>query len=203
MIRGCVNILAAFTSLFVSLLALIILIFVSIKLTDISFNGLNYDFECLLGTNTDRYTFTSSNCLMLQILSGLTIGVGLVIGIIQCYTCNLCGVGGVLDGLFALCGAGAWGYAAGILQTAVDSNGNLRNEYESSGEVNTANQELQQALNASSASSISPVGEQLTEDYDTVLDQRRAAGIMTWIEFGLFCALLLMTLLKCCPGSRK
>lgn len=42
MIRGCVNILAAFTSLFVSLLALIILIFVSIKLTDISFNGLNY-----------------------------------------------------------------------------------------------------------------------------------------------------------------
>lgn len=100
---------------------------------------------------------------------------------------NLCGVGGVLDGLFALCGAGAWGYAAGILQTAVDSNGNLRNEYESSGEVNTANQELQQALNASSASSISPVGEQLTEDYDSVLDQRRAAGIMTWIEFGYAC----------------
>jgi hypothetical protein len=70
---------------------------------------------------------------------------------------NLCGVGGVLDGLFALCGAGAWGYAAGILQTAVDSNGNLRNEYESSGEVNTANQELQQALNALSASSMSTV----------------------------------------------
>lgn len=42
MIRGCVNILAAITSLCVSLLALIILIFVSIKLTDISFNGLNY-----------------------------------------------------------------------------------------------------------------------------------------------------------------
>lgn len=100
---------------------------------------------------------------------------------------NLCGVGGVLDGLFALCGAGAWGYAAGILQTAVDSNGNLRNEYESSGEVNTANQELQQALNALSASSNSPVGEELTQDYGAVLDQRLAAGIMTWIEFGYAC----------------
>ncbi len=42
MIRGCVNILAAITSLFVSLLALLILIYVSIKLTDISFDGLNY-----------------------------------------------------------------------------------------------------------------------------------------------------------------
>jgi hypothetical protein len=42
MIRGCVNILAAITSLCVSLLALVILIFVSIKLTDISFDGLNY-----------------------------------------------------------------------------------------------------------------------------------------------------------------
>ena len=59
---------------------------------------IHQDFECLLGTNTDRYTFTSSNCLMLQILSGLTIGVGLVIGIIQCYTwyVSLCrrGLGG-------------------------------------------------------------------------------------------------------------
>ena len=36
------NILAAITSLFVSLLALLILIYVSIKLTDISFDGLNY-----------------------------------------------------------------------------------------------------------------------------------------------------------------
>jgi hypothetical protein len=97
---------------------------------------------------------------------------------------NLCGVGGVLDGLFALCGAGAWGYAGGVLQTAVDSNGNLRSEYESQGEVNTANEALQQALNELSANSSLPAGEELTNDYDAVLDQRRAAGIMTWIEFG-------------------
>ncbi len=97
---------------------------------------------------------------------------------------NLCGVGGVLDGLFALCGAGAWGYAAGVLQTAVDSNGNLRSEYESRGEVNTTNEALQQALNELSANSSLPSGAELTNDYDSVLDQRRAAGIMTWIEFG-------------------
>ena len=106
---------------------------------------------------------------------------------------NLCGVGGVLDGLFALCGAGAWGYAGGILQTAVDSNGNLRDEYESQGVVNTANEALQQALNALSANSSSPAGAELTNDYDSVLDQRRAAGIMTWIEFGYACPSLYLS----------
>ena len=100
---------------------------------------------------------------------------------------NLCGVGGVLDGLFALCGAGAWGYAAGVLQTAVDSNGNLRSEYESRGEVNTTNEALQQALNELSANSSLPSGAELTNDYDSVLDQRRAAGDhdldRVWVRF--------------------
>jgi hypothetical protein len=192
MIRGCVSILAAIASLCVSLLALIIVIFVSIKLTDISFNGVNYEFTCLLGTNVDGNTFNSNNCIMLQILSGLTIGVGLIIGIIQCYTCNLCGLGGLLDGAFALCGAGAWGYAGGVIQSAVDSNGNLRNEYESTGQL---------SINNPSLAGVNPSS--FTDEYDTVLSQRRAASIMCWVEFGLFCFLVIASVLKCCPGRHK
>ena len=196
--RACANILAGITSLCISLLALFLVIWVSVKLTDITFNGLDYEFQCLLGTNENRYTFTSNNCLMLQILSGLTIGVGFVIGIIQCFTCNLCGLGGVLDGLFALLGAGAWGYAAGVLQTAVDSNGNLAGELEANQNPDIVNT----ALNAAKSAAGVGAGE-LGGDYDTVLSQRTTTGILAWVEFGLFCFLLLLTLLKCCPGRHK
>ena len=196
MIRGCVNILAAITSLCVSLLALIIVIYVSIKLTDVTFDGVNFEFYCLLGTNDNLYTFSSNNCLMLQILSGLTIGVGLVIGIIQCYTCNLCGLGGILDGLFSLCGAGAWGYAAGVINTAVNSNGELRAQYEAGvslpGPTNLLNR-LNLSLNQTF----------FNDDYNSVINQRDATRIMCWIEFGLFCFLLFASLLKCCPGRHK
>jgi len=196
--RACANILAGITSLCISLLALFLVIWVSVKLTDITFNGLDYEFQCLLGTNENRYTFTSNNCLMLQILSGLTIGVGFVIGIIQCFTCNLCGLGGVLDGLFALLGAGAWGYAAGVLQTAVDSNGNLAGEMEANQNPDIVNTALNAAMSAAGVGA----GE-LGGDYDTVLSQRTTTGILAWVEFGLFCFLLLLTLLKCCPGRHK
>jgi len=196
--RACANILAGITSLCISLLALFLVIWVSVKLTDITFNGLDYEFQCLLGTNENRYTFTSNNCLMLQILSGLTIGVGFVIGIIQCFTCNLCGLGGVLDGLFALLGAGAWGYAAGVLQTAVDSNGNLAGELEANQNPDIVNTALNAAMSAAGVGA----GE-LGGDYDTVLSQRTTTGILAWVEFGLFCFLLLLTLLKCCPGRHK
>jgi hypothetical protein len=193
MIRSCVNIISAIASLCVSLLALIIIIFVSIKLTDVSFNGVNYDFQCLLGTNTGLSTFTSNNCIMLQILSGLTIGVGLLIGIIQCYTCNLCGLGGILDGLFSLCGAGAWGYAAGVINHAVNSNGQLREEY-NQGTLNTTAID-----NVISSSQIGLV----STEADTVNNQRNATRIMCWIEFGLFCFILFASLMKCCPGRHK
>lgn len=188
MIRGCVNILAAIVSFCVSILALIIVVFVSVKLTDVGFDGVNYDFQCLLGTNTSLATFTSNNCLMLQILGGLTIGLGLLIGIIQCYTCNLCGLGGILDGIFSLCGTGAWGYAAGVINHAVDSNGQLRSEYDQ-GNLDV--------------SSVTYDVSQVSSDIDTTNNQRNATRIMCWIEFGFFCFLLLASVLKCCPGRHK
>jgi hypothetical protein len=192
MITGCVRTFAAIASLCVSLLALIIVIYVSIKLVDISFDGVDYEFYCLLGTNENLYTFSSNNCLMLQILSGLTIGVGLLVGIIQCYTCNLCGLGGILDGIFSLLGAGSWGYAAGVINTAVNSNGELRTKYESGVSLpGPAN--LLQNVDVSL----------LNDDYNSVVNQRDATRIMCWIEFGLFCFLLFASLLKCCPGRHK
>ena len=65
-------------------------------------------------------SIASSNCLLLEILGGVTIAIGIVIAVIQCYTCNLCGMGGVLDFIFGVIGSAAW-LAAAIIITGVYS----------------------------------------------------------------------------------
>jgi len=118
---------------------------------------------------------------MLQILGGLTIGLGIVIGIIQCYTCYLCGLGGLLDGLFGLAGAAVWGAAAGIIESAVESDGSL----------------------ADAASDKVPEPGVLADNVSSLNSERDAVRIMCWVEFGLFCFLVFASLLKCCPGRNK
>lgn len=39
-------------------------------------------------------------------VAGISLAVSLVISIIQCCTCHLCGLGGILDTLFAIVGTG-------------------------------------------------------------------------------------------------
>jgi hypothetical protein len=60
--------------------------------------------SCVLGADAD----TGSNCVLLEVAGGVTIALGLVVGIIQCFTCHMCGLGGVLDVLFATAGALLW-----------------------------------------------------------------------------------------------
>lgn len=165
-----------------SVLALVIVVYVSIKLTDLTYEvGTNeISGQCFLGTNTYDLSFSSNNCLMLQILGGLTIGLGIVIGIIQCYTCYLCGLGGVLDGLFGLAGAGAWGAAAGIIEHAVESDGSLSD---------------------AASERISSSG--LADEVSSLNSERDTVRIMCWVEFGFFCFLVFTSLLKCCPGRNK
>jgi len=158
-------------------------VYVSVKLTDITYvvgtNEING--QCFLGSNTNELNFSSNNCLMLQILGGLTIGLGIVIGIIQCYTCYLCGLGGLLDGLFGLAGAAVWGAAAGIIESAVESDGSL----------------------ADAASDKVPEPGVLADNVSSLNSERDAVRIMCWVEFGLFCFLVFASLLKCCPGRNK
>ena len=69
----------------------------------------------ILGVSYNTTSIASSNCQLLEILGGCTIGLGLVIAILQCYTCYLCGFGGVLDFVFAAAGSIAWAVAAVII----------------------------------------------------------------------------------------
>jgi hypothetical protein len=109
-----------------SFLALAIVIYTALQLSNVDVtveNGTSESF-CALGTkgltvgdlSTDD--IASSNCLFLEILGGLTIAIGFIIGIIQCFTCHLCGLGGILDLIFAILGFGAW-LAASIIVTDV------------------------------------------------------------------------------------
>lgn len=115
-----------------SLVALAIVLYTAFKLSDInvdiggvfgSEDTLSEGF-CALGTagldagNFSTTDIASSNCLFLEILGGVTIAIGIVIGVIQCYTCNICGLGGILDLIFAILGTAAW-LAASIIVTDV------------------------------------------------------------------------------------
>lgn len=120
-------------------LALAIVIYTATQLTnqDISWtdvtagtldNKLTGSSACLLGNPdaTDAissayvqdFNITTNNCLMLEILGGVTIGVGILLSIVQCYTCHLCGLGGLLDGAFAFCAACCWLAASLLVNTA-------------------------------------------------------------------------------------
>lgn len=126
-------------------LALAITVYTAIKLVDVSWNPLlipseGADFNnltstsfCALGKESTNFTIgdysfdtasiSNNNCLFLQILGGCTIGLGIVIGIIQCYTCHLCGLGGILDFIFAAAGSAAW-VVASLMVTNIYKDGN-------------------------------------------------------------------------------
>lgn len=64
---------------------------------------------------------SSSNCLMLEILGGITIGLALLLTILQCCTCNFCGLGGLVDFIFSLAAMAAWIAAAAVVTIAIGS----------------------------------------------------------------------------------
>ena len=172
-----------------SLLALAIVIYTAVKLSDVNVNisgvfgqadTLSEGF-CALGTGGGinatvgdaNFDFSSadianSNCLFLEILGGITIGIGIVIGIIQCFTCNICGLGGLLDFIFALAGTAAWLAAAIIIQNVYNDN----------------------------KDSPLPAIQEYNSERETIM-------IMCWVEFALFAFIVLASILKCCGGRKK
>lgn len=162
-----------------SLLALAIVLYTALKLSDVNVDiGGVFGSEdtltegfCALGTagleagNFSTSDIASSNCLFLEILGGVTIAVGIVIGIIQCYTCNVCGLGGILDLIFGILGTAAW-LAASIIVT------NVYNDTKSEASDAPYNHE------------------------------RMVIMIMCWVEFALFASIVLAGIMKCC-SSRK
>lgn len=107
------------------ILAVIIVALVATKLDDVTVSVKGTDVEvqsaCSLGTSLD----SSSLCVYVYVVVGISLLVSLIISILQCCTCNLCGLGKFLDVVFAAAGTVWWVIAAGVVQANVNDAQNL------------------------------------------------------------------------------
>lgn len=98
-------------------LAVSIAVILAIKLDDVSVqvDGLSASIhtQCYLGTAVE----STSLCTYVYVVVGVSVGVSLALSLVQCVTCNLCGLGGVLDAIFAILGL-VWWVIAGAIVTA-------------------------------------------------------------------------------------
>ncbi|GAX76124.1 hypothetical protein CEUSTIGMA_g3567.t1 [Chlamydomonas eustigma] len=100
-----------------------IIAIVAVKLTNISTNSLNVNgtnvsfnnsatMECVLGTDLKDHSL----CTVAFAVSGISIALSFAVAILLCCTCNLCGLGPVLELAFAFVGTLMW-LATSIVMT--------------------------------------------------------------------------------------
>eukprot|EP00879_Flechtneria_rotunda_P000134 GHRR01000197.1.p1 GENE.GHRR01000197.1~~GHRR01000197.1.p1 ORF type:complete len:216 (+),score=53.95 GHRR01000197.1:239-886(+) len=112
---SCLVGLACFLQVGVATAVLVITALKLHKVT-VGFNQQNYNADvsnvCLLGT-----TNTGANlCYFAYFTGGISIIATGVLSILQCCTCHLCGLGSILDALFAAAGTVLWAIAGVIFQ---------------------------------------------------------------------------------------
>jgi len=129
--------------------------------------------QCLLGNNS-----VNSNCVTLEVLGGVTIALALLIGVLQCLSCNCCGCGGFLDWVFAAVGAALW-TAMGVV--VLDG----YNKEEKKDKEALANRRMTQ------------------ETFDNNHQWRLIVLAMCWGMVALFCIIFLIGVIKCCCRRRK
>lgn len=66
--------------------------------------------QCLLGSMDNG----ANLCYFAYAVGGISVVATMILSILQCCTCNLCGLGGVLDAAFAAAGTVVWA-AAGVI----------------------------------------------------------------------------------------
>ncbi|KAL4458431.1 hypothetical protein ABPG75_013296 [Micractinium tetrahymenae] len=158
------NILFHVFSICTSILAILIAILVSVKLMDVSVSvdgtNVSYNYSCLLGTDYG----SSSLCTYTYVVIGVSLAVSLAVSLLQCLTCNLCGLGNILDILLAAFGTVWWAVASGVI-------------------ASHANDPLPPSAQPAS---------------DSVSTARDAVPIMTYIEVGLFAAMFVSSIFRCC-----
>lgn len=147
------------------IVAIAIAVVVAVKLMDVTVavdgaEVLDYNYTCLLGTDYG----SSSLCTYTLVVVGVSLAVSFCVSLLQCCTCNLCGLGKILDILLAAAGTAWWAVAGGVIQA--------------------------------NATDTLPPGAQPAND--SVSTARTAVPIMAWIECGLFAAMLVSSLFRCC-----
>lgn len=94
--------------------AIIVITAMKLHRVSISFDKQSYQADvsnvCLLGTTDNG----ANLCYFAYIVSGISIVATGILSLLQCCTCNLCGLGLILDGVFAAAGAVLWGIAGYI-----------------------------------------------------------------------------------------
>ena len=101
-------------------MALAIIIITAFKLQSVSFEADTVtlgEATCLLGSDPSA----GSICILLEVVGGITIALGIAVGLVQCITCHLCGLGGILDAIFAAVGAALWIGTAVTVQKGNDN----------------------------------------------------------------------------------
>jgi hypothetical protein len=109
-----------------TILAAVIMAVTFVKLQDVDFSYTELttsEASCLLGEDPQ----SGSACVLVEVIAGVTIALGLVVGILQCVTCYCCGFGGLLDFLFACAGVVIWLGTAVTVQNAADAAANSSN----------------------------------------------------------------------------
>ena len=107
--------------------AAVIMAVTFVKLQDVDFDYTNpltpQEASCLLGEDPT----SGSACVLVEVIAGVTIALGLVVGILQCVTCDCCGFGGLVDFLFACAGVVIWLGTSISVSDAADAADNSSN----------------------------------------------------------------------------
>ncbi|GAB4822906.1 hypothetical protein N2152v2_009952 [Parachlorella kessleri] len=73
--------------------------------------GVQTHATCTLGTAVD----SSSLCTYTYVLAGVSIGISLLLSLVKCVTCDLCGLGALLDLIFSAAGTCWWAVGASVV----------------------------------------------------------------------------------------
>lgn len=75
--------------------------------------------QCLLGFGN-----SGGVCIFLYIVAGVTFLLCLIIGVLQCVTCDFCGLGGIVDWIVAFLGCLVWVVAAAVASAGMKDQDN-------------------------------------------------------------------------------
>lgn len=112
---GCGHCLSALAGFLQVGVAVAVIVVTYLKLDHYSVivttDGVAVSSQCMLGVTSGGLDL----CHYAYAVSGISLAASLVLGLLLCCTCNLCGLGGVLDTIFAALATAWWAVAGAVL----------------------------------------------------------------------------------------
>lgn len=112
---GCGGFLSGLAGFLQVGVAVAVIVITYIKLdhydVNISTSGATVSSQCMLGTTSNGLNL----CHYTYAVGGVSLAASAALGLLLCCTCNLCGLGGILDTIFAAVGTAWWAVAGVVL----------------------------------------------------------------------------------------